>query len=150
MKRTIAWLTITAAILAIGCMQRKRPAATTPSLSLTGREWTLISLHGNNITAQRPPSLRFEDGRVTGFGGINRLSSSYSSDGANLKFGQTITTRMAGDPALMELERNFLNALGVVDGFRIERDELRLNRRDTIVATLRPAKPAAETPAKSG
>ena len=130
----------------VGCASnRSNPQGKTTAL--VGREWTLVALQGNAIVAERPPTLRFdEDGRVNGFGGINRISGSYARETnaspARLSFGQLISTRMAGDPTLMRMETTFLNALSSVDGYRIVGDELTLTSKQVVVAVLRPTSSA--------
>ena len=59
-------------------------------------------------------SLRLEDGRVSGSGGINRLMGQYTLTGDELSFGMLATTMMAGPPERMEAEQRFLAALGAV------------------------------------
>ena len=59
-------------------------------------------------------SLRLENGRVSGSGGINRLMGDYTLTGDELSFGMLATTMMAGPPERMEAEQRFLAALGTV------------------------------------
>ncbi len=43
-----------------------------------GKEWTLVSLQGKPVTAEKPPTMKFEKGKLTIFGGVNRMSVSYA------------------------------------------------------------------------
>jgi hypothetical protein len=49
-------------------------------------------------------SLRLEDGRLSGTGGINRLTGVYGVEGSSLVFGPIATTKMAGPPERMDRE----------------------------------------------
>jgi heat shock protein HslJ/uncharacterized lipoprotein YbaY len=79
---------------------------------------------GSEITA------RFGiDGRITGNAGINTYGATYTIDGAAMSIGPVRTTRMAGEPDVMEQERQFLEALGRVAEFTLD-EEGRLELRD--------------------
>jgi hypothetical protein len=99
--------------------------------------WTLVALNGTPIAAGNPPTMKFEHGRVSVFGGINRLSGSYALVGDTVTFGPMMSTRMAGEPALMELEHTLAKALASVDGFRVAGDDLVLLSGGTAVAAFR-------------
>ena len=98
--------------------------------------WTLKTLNGNKVDIEKPPTMRFAHGKLSIFGGINRLSGSYALVGNSLTMGEIVSTRMAGDPALMEMENNFAKALASVDGFHVHGNELELLSRGTVVATF--------------
>jgi heat shock protein HslJ len=68
-------------------------------------------------------SLRLEDGRGSGRGGINRLVGSYELPGERLRFGPLATTLMAGLPERMEAERLFLAALARVAAWSVDAAE---------------------------
>jgi heat shock protein HslJ len=129
--------------VAVGCASKGANTSAGPSdgSALVGRPWTLVSLQGNAIVAQRPPTLQFDQqGGVTAFGGINRISGAYTRQGqSSLAFGQLASTRMAGDPTLMRMEHTFLNALQSVDGYKLTGDELTLTSKDVVVASFRAA-----------
>jgi imidazolonepropionase-like amidohydrolase/heat shock protein HslJ len=100
-----------------------------PESKLTEIEWTLAALGGEAIPGQtggRPITLSFSpDGRVSGSGGCNRVSGSYTRQGDALKFGPLATTRMAC-PA-MDLERRFLGALAATARWKIVSGALELS-----------------------
>lgn len=104
---------------------------------MIGREWSLTALNGNGVIGEKPPTLTLEDGRFTGFGGVNRISGNYSSDGKRITFGQIISTRMAGDPALMEQESKFTIALESADAFEVADNQLVLSNDGAVVAKFR-------------
>jgi|Tabmets5t2r1_1033131.scaffolds.fasta_scaffold01094_5 heat shock protein HslJ len=67
-------------------------------------EWVLAGGEGQ--------ALVFEDGRIAGFGGVNRYAGEYTLEGEELRLGPLAVTRMAGPPEAMESERRYLDALG--------------------------------------
>jgi lactoylglutathione lyase len=69
-----------------------------------GTEWTLEGGEGQ--------TLLFEDGRIAGYGGVNRYAGEYTLDGEELTLGPLAVTRMAGPAEAMESERRYLDALG--------------------------------------
>ncbi|MGI9239271.1 MAG: amidohydrolase family protein [Verrucomicrobiales bacterium] len=107
--------------------------------SAANKEWKLITLNGNRITAEKPPSMKFAVGKLSIFGGINRLSASYALVHDKLVMGEIVTTKMAGPPELMDVENEFARALKAVNGFHVHGDELELLAADKVVATLQAA-----------
>jgi len=107
--------------------------------SAAGREWRLVTLKGKKVTTERSPTMKFDSGKLSIFGGVNRLSGSYALIGDNVVMGDLITTKMAGPPELMELERNFAAALKYVNGFHVHGEDLELLTDEDVVATFEPA-----------
>jgi predicted amidohydrolase YtcJ len=101
------------------------------------KEWTLITLNGEVVDADKPPTMKFSHGRLAVFGGINRMSGSYALVGDSVIMGQLASTKMAGPPALMELESKFAKALASVDGFHVQGNELALSSKGNVIATFR-------------
>ena len=101
------------------------------------KEWTLTTLNGTEIVAEKPLTMKFEHGRVSVFGGINRLTGSYALVGNVVVKGALLSTKMAGDPALMERESDLGNALASVGAFQVSGDELILSSQGTVVAKFR-------------
>jgi predicted amidohydrolase YtcJ/heat shock protein HslJ len=101
------------------------------------REWMLTTLNGKDVVAEKPPTMKFEHGKVSVFGGINRLSGSYALIDNNVTLGSLVSTKMAGDPALMELESNLAKALASVDAFQVSGNVLTLSSKGTVVAKFR-------------
>lgn len=102
-----------------------------------GREWILVSLLGRPVTTARPPTLEAAGGRLSLFGGINRLNGSVALVRDRVVIGELTSTRMAGPPELMELESSFAGVLRTVNGFHVHGSELELLRDETVVATFR-------------
>ncbi len=111
-------------------------AATTATLE--GTAWALVRLRGEALVlppGTRRPFLSFTaDGRVYGFGGVNRLSGQPRIAGQSITFGNVVSTRMAGLPAAMTLELRFIETLRVTTGWRIVEDNLELLSEDRVVA----------------
>jgi predicted amidohydrolase YtcJ/heat shock protein HslJ len=101
-----------------------------------GREWTLVSLNGKDVTAMQAPTMKFAGGRLSIFGGINRLSGSYALVHDKVTMGEIVSTKMAGPPELMELESEFAKTLKDVDSFHVHGDKLELLSGSSIVATF--------------
>ena len=118
------------------------PSSSQASASPENTSWQLTRLgdktvtpdpqHGPNIT------LHSEQHRVTGSGGCNRITGSYTLDGDKLKFGQMASTMMACVSG-MDTEHAFLDALGKTDAWKIAGDKLELlDASGKTVATLQP------------
>jgi predicted amidohydrolase YtcJ/heat shock protein HslJ len=99
--------------------------------------WTLQTLNGTEVKTAKLPTMKFEHGKVAVFGGINQLSASYALVNTSLKIGEVTSTKMAGDPKLMELENNFKKTLAAVDGFNLKDKNLELLVNGRVVATFR-------------
>jgi len=90
---------------------------------LQSRQWGLksIILDGNEILIDVDASMTLAfgaDGKVTGYGSVNRFSGSYvfSPDGRLSWPGAgVVSTRKAGPPELMQKERAYLQALPKTD-----------------------------------
>ena len=107
---------------------------------IAGKESTLAALNGKEIASDKPPTIKFEDGQVSAFGGVNRLSGTYVLTDHNVTFGALVSTRMVGAPELMEQEANLAKALASVDSFQVNRNELTLTSKGTAVAIFRSGK----------
>jgi heat shock protein HslJ len=109
-----------ALLVLLGC-QRDTPR------DLFGKEWTLVELNGNAVSLQKPPTIQLsaEPKSVTGFGGCNRLTGSYTLDQGRLRFGPIAMTRMACAEG-MDTEQALTTALGAVQSFRVMGASLQL------------------------
>ena len=109
---------------------------------LAGTNWTLRSLAGGDVTTPSP-TLSFEEaGRVGGNAGVNRFGGEASIEGRSLRLGPLMTTRMAGPPDRMELERRYLEALADTNRWSIVDGRLELFGPDGLLATFVSASPA--------
>jgi hypothetical protein len=100
------------------------------------KEWRLTTLNGDKVDTSSPPTMTFAHGKVSVFGGINRLNGSYALVRNTVTMSDLASTRMAGPPELMELERNFAKTLRGVDSFKVSGNELTLSSEGKVVAVF--------------
>lgn len=87
---------------------------------LVGGEWVVEDIAGGGMIDASRVSLAFTSGRVSGRGGCNRYTGSFTLTGEGLGFGPAAATRMACAPALMDQESRFFGLLPQVAGFDID------------------------------
>jgi len=104
--------------------------------SAANKTWTLVTLNGKKVTAEKPPTMKFSGGKLAMFGGINRLNGSYALVNDAVIMGQLISTKMAGPPKLMKLESEFAKGISSADKFHVHGTEMELFRGPKVVATL--------------
>jgi len=81
------------------------------------------------------------DGKVAGKTGCNRLMSSYTQDGNQLKFGIGAGTMMMCPPDFMQIESGIQKAMVETTAFTIDGEALRLkNKEDDTLAVFNRAK----------
>jgi lactoylglutathione lyase len=104
-----------------------------------GTEWVLAGGEGQTLV--------FEDGRIAGFGGVNRYAGEYTLEGEELTLGPLAVTRMAGPPEAVESERRYLDALGRVARAAVEEGTLVLADGDgSELLRFAQSAPKGETP----
>lgn len=99
---------------------------------ITETYWKLVELNGQPVPAlEREPHLilKVEGSRVTGFGGCNSFTGSYTLDEktSRISFGQLAST-MRACPAGMDVEQALGKVLAIVDNYSLNGDHLTLNR----------------------
>ena len=134
--------------------QCKPPAeSASADVPLTETYWKLTEVYGKPLAADtstfRTAHLIFrnEENRVEGNGSCNSISGTYTlSDNNRIVFSNMISTKMACPN--LDVEAQFLNALQVVDGYRIKGDTLMLTKAETdVLAKLaRSASPLPASP----
>lgn len=136
------WLVAVGMVLALAGCASTPPAEASIAGDLGSHEWVLAEINGNavRLSPEVRPTLRFdaESKRVTGFGGVNRINGTYVTNGAELKFGPILATKMAGPPPQNEVETALLRALEAVTGWRIVRERLELLQGERVVARFSP------------
>ena len=91
-----------------------RPMAPTDDApTLEGTTWHLT--RGVAIPEGTTISARFVGGTVSGHAGINRYRADYRTHGDVIELGPAAATLMAGEPAAMKAEHDFLQLLGAAD-----------------------------------
>ena len=111
------------------------------TVTLAYTEWTLVELDGTPVEIgadELAPSLvlDLEEARVTGSGGVNRLTGHFALSGDELRFGPLATTRMAGPENAMRREAAFLAALERVTSYALDGRTLALLADDDAVVRL--------------
>jgi heat shock protein HslJ len=128
------------AVLAVGCAGDD--STTTDPAELEGVPW--VHLAGVDVDGWEatPPTMTFEDGRVSGFSGCNRFSGTYTAGDGTLAIDEVEATEIACAPPADEVERVFLDAIARVASWRKD-DELRLaDEDDEELLRFAPATPA--------
>jgi putative lipoprotein len=73
--------------------------------------------------------------RFGGSSGCNRYSGLYELDGAKLKFGAAMATKMACEPQVMAVEQRLFRAFGETASYRIDGGSLKLlDAQGTVLA----------------
>jgi len=99
---------------------------------LPGTTWNVVNYNNGkdavvSLVAGSELTLEFgTDGQVSGSGGVNRYNGAYEVDGASISVGPLASTKMAGEPELMEQEAAFLKALEASTQWTVVRGRLEL------------------------
>lgn len=95
------------------------------SSALVSQKWTLIEADGAKVEGDY--FIEF-DGKLNRFSGrvCNRLTGSYEMAGSSLKFSRVASTRMACEPAKMQLEAQVINLLEQDSRYELTDDSLSL------------------------
>jgi heat shock protein HslJ len=92
--------------------------------SLEGIPWVVESGLKTPGWEKTPPGATFKDGAVSGPTGCNRFHASYEVDGDALKLGTIATTEMACPEPAMTVEKEYVDTLRQVAGWRLEDGKL--------------------------
>ena len=102
--------------------------------ALIGSEWRCTRIGSRTLTEDRTPTLLMTDeGKASGFAGVNRWFGTYSVDGSTLKFGMLGMTRMAGPPERMQLEQTYADALAAVTRWSVSSGRLQMSDSNALV-----------------
>lgn len=104
-------------VFAFGCVM----AGCGKAEDITGA-WLAVEVGGNPV---RGPTIAFENGRVSGSGGCNRISGPAATSGSDIKLGPLISTRMFCE-GKMEIEAAFIAALEAAKTFELGAEALAL------------------------
>ncbi|MGJ3702208.1 META domain-containing protein [Variovorax sp. AFSI2.2] len=89
---------------------------------IEGPVWRLAQLGGEPVAPGGDAQIQFDrsSGRVSGSGGCNRVSGSFTRSGVTLRIGQLASTRMAcADPVRGANEAQFVSALQTTASYRL-------------------------------
>lgn len=99
------------------------PAGSPEGDPLTLTDWQAVSINDTPVSAPRPLTLSFMEGRASGHSGCNQYSGSVDYDTRHIKFGQVISTKMACmDDGVMQLEARYLQTLSASESYVIGHD----------------------------
>jgi putative lipoprotein len=102
--------------------------------------WELYSMGQYSPIPGSTLTIQFEDGQVSGNGGCNSFGGEYRVNGDKLKLEKLMSTLMAcADPAMMEQETIFMQALGEAQRFEIMDGQLQIFGSDGEALTFVPA-----------
>ena len=101
-----------------------------PASPLEGTTWQFTSPGGaagetKDVTTARP-TVRFADGRASGFSGCNRFTGAFTRDGDTITIGRLAGTMMACPEPRMAVEKAFLEGLSGAHRVAIAGDRLTL------------------------
>ena len=119
-----------------------------PDRPLEGTVWTVDTLVAGDAASSLPagvraPTLTLEGGNVLVDTGCNTGRGGYTITGDALTFGPIATTRMACEPAAMQVEQQVLAVLTGSATFAVDADALTLTNGGTgVVARSTPGAPA--------
>lgn len=104
------------------------PDSTVKSPGLDGTAWTMALPPGTTTLGQRVPTMRFEDGRVSGSDGCNRYTAPYSTSPGKLRISGPRAGTMMVCPTEdgAQLARIFDEMLSKTQGYRIDGTKLML------------------------
>jgi len=89
---------------------------------IEGPVWRLVQLGNEPVAPGGEAQVQFDrnSGRVSGSGGCNRVSGSFTRSGVALRIGQLASTRMAcADPVRGANEAQFVSALQATASYRL-------------------------------
>ena len=93
--------------------------------ALVGKSWVAEDIDGKGVIDNARTYVRFDSlDKVSGSGGANRFSGPCKFDGNQLTFGELVSTKRAGVPALMNQEAAFFKALAATRRFEIDENGL--------------------------
>jgi heat shock protein HslJ len=139
MRSPLVMLSLLALAAASACATSASRSSAAP---LEDTYWRLAEVGGRpaiGAVGEREAHLQLgrDSARVVGSTGCNRLTGTYTSDGATLRFGPAATTRMAClEPQMGEQEQAFLAALQATERLQIVGDTLTLVGRAGPLARL--------------
>ncbi|TDJ44660.1 MAG: META domain-containing protein [Gammaproteobacteria bacterium] len=129
-----------ALLLPAACERGPEAPVVTPAAELLDTRWKLIAIENQPIITKPPPDeahllLSSDDNTVAGYSGCNRFSGGFTRQDGALSFGPLMSTRRACIDS-MDLEANYLQALGRVDRIEIVERELRMFDGEDLLLTF--------------
>ena len=120
---------VLALLLAAGCGS-KETAPVDPNAvrqALIGKKWHCQSMFDRDVKGDAPLTLEFkEDGTVSGNGGCNDFTGTFTLAEDSLSFGPLAATKKFCGGAAAEQEYTYLSFLATIIRVKVEDDELEL------------------------
>ncbi len=100
--------------------------------ALAGTDWTLVSLAGQPVPAgAQPPTIVFDSGRVSGFGGCNHYTGQVEErTPGTIAIDRLAATKMACPSPAMEVEDRYFATLATVSQYTFVASRLLLSGAD--------------------
>ena len=128
---------IVLSVIALTALAACSSAASPTPAPLAGT-WEITSTMGSAVPdAVQPPTATFANGAISGFGGCNTYTGSYTQNGTALTFGPVASTQMfcEGDPS--EVEADLFAGLERTASWRMAGTNLEMLDADgTVVLTM--------------
>ncbi|TXH66844.1 MAG: META domain-containing protein [Thiothrix sp.] len=137
------FIVLMALAIVSACSMGLKANDSTTQAPLDKNTWQLTAIEGKAIPPEAAaPTLKFENGRLTGFTGCNRLFASYvASSTGSLALSALGTTKMACMGTGGDLERAVLKALQEVDLYALMPGQLNLlDANHKVLLTYAPEK----------
>ncbi|HYD87060.1 MAG TPA: META domain-containing protein [Vitreimonas sp.] len=125
-----------AALCCAGALVAAACASTAPRAELSGTRWAVTTLGGQTIGA-RAPTIEFSRDRIVGSGGCNRYFGEYAAGDGAISVHDVGSTRMACEPAMMQREAAFFQALAAAQSYNRLGDTLIISDSSGQSMTLR-------------
>ena len=124
---------ILALLLAAGCGS-KETAPVDPNAvrhALIGKKWHCQSMFDRDVKGDAPLTLEFkEDGTVSGNGGCNDFTGTFTLAEDSLSFGPLAATKKFCGGAAAEQEYTYLSFLATIIRVKVDDDELELYKEN--------------------
>ena len=135
MKKIFGFLLLSIVVLSIGCGSAKLRG----NSPLFNHKWVLSELNSAPVqisNTDRDAFLEFtyNDRKVTGYGGCNRISGTFNAEGGAFSFSPLATTKMSCEDS--KFEDAFLTALSKVNKYDIDNGELLLKQDKKVLARM--------------
>lgn len=125
-KQYIALILLLAGSLLLGCTPKKSPNVVA-NTDFMGKEWVAEYILGAPVIDMSHSSIQLnEDGSVTGNGGCNAYTGSYTLEGNTLTFGPMAATMKMCAEALSDQEMRFFQSLAAPLTIKMENGLLNL------------------------
>ena len=144
MKRT-TYLLVVLICGVISCnSQKKAGKSKTDTVSITDKEWVVTVLGDRklaNLSAERLPTLKLSNGKVSGYSSCNRMNGTYTIKKQTITFGAIAITKMLCNET-KAIESKYLKSLSEIKTWKYEQDKLYFfdeNKQEIIVFELKSA-----------